>query len=150
MVNFFGFPAEMCRPAPHRERRASLVSEKRDGEVGASFGRLERTPAFPRGGGGRAKRAQSRGGALGPRPCFGCRKSGLRHFFEVFIAPLRLRRDQGAMQRNPCYARLFADLPYTLPNPIIASGGCGPRTPKGFSTGLGTAKFAVPLALRRA
>ncbi len=65
----------------------------------------------------------------------GCRKSGLRHFFEVFIAPLRLRRGQGAMQRNPCYARLFADLPYTPPNPIIASGGYGPRTPKGFSTG---------------
>ena len=54
---------------------------------------------------------------------FGCRKSGLRHFFEVFIAPLRLRRGQGAMQGNPCYARLFADLPYTPPNPIIASGG---------------------------
>ena len=55
--------------------------------------------------------------------CSGCRKSGLRHFFEVFIAPLRLRRGQGAMQGNPCYARLFADLPYTPPNPIIASGG---------------------------
>ena len=69
---------------------------------------------------------------------FGCRKSGLRHFFEVFIAPLRLRRGQGAMQGNPCYARLFADLTRTpqgafscpfgtihlvSPNPIIASGG---------------------------
>ena len=64
-----------------------------------------------------AKQAYPRGYA------FGCRKSGLRHFFEVFIAPLRLRRGQGAMQRNPCYARLFADLPYTPPNPIIASGG---------------------------
>ena len=73
----------------------------------------------------------------------GCRKSGLRHFFEVFIAPLRLRRGQGAMQRNPCYARLFADLPYTPPNPIIASGGCGPRTPKGFSTGW---QYIVPTA----
>ena len=77
----------------------------------------------------------------------GCRKSGLRHFFEVFIAPLRLRRGQGAMQGNPCYARLFADLTRTpqgafscpfgtihlvSPNPIIASGGCGPRTPRGF------------------
>ena len=30
-------------------------------------------------------------------PAAGCRKSGLRHFFEVFIAPLRLRRGQGAM-----------------------------------------------------
>ena len=39
------------------------------------------------------------------------------------MAPLRLRRGQGAMQRNPCYARLFADLPYTPPNPIKASGG---------------------------
>ena len=57
------------------------------------------------------------------RPPSGCRKSGLRHFFEVFIAPLRLRRGQGTMQRNPCCARLFADLPYTPPNPIIASGG---------------------------
>ena len=68
----------------------------------------------------------------------GCRKSGLRHFFEVFIAPLRLRRGQGAMQGNPCYARLFADLTHTPqgafscpfgtihlvpPNPIKASGG---------------------------
>ena len=53
-------------------------------------------------------------------PAFGCRKSGLRHFFEVFIAPLRLRRGQGAMQGNPCYARLFADLPYMPPNPIKA------------------------------
>ena len=67
--------------------------------------------------------------------CFGCRKSGLRHFFEVFIAPLRLRRGQGAMQGNPCYARLFADLTRMSPNPIKASGGCGPRTPGGFSTG---------------
>ena len=50
----------------------------------------------------------------------GCRKSGLRHFFEVFIAPLRLRRGQGAMQGNPCYARLFADLPYMPPNPMKA------------------------------
>ncbi len=57
------------------------------------------------------------------RLAVGCRKSGLRHFFEVFIAPLRLRRGQGAMQGNPCYARLFADLPYMPPNPIIASGG---------------------------
>ena len=59
-----------------------------------------------------------------PRPngrgALGCRKSGLRHFFEVFIAPLRLRRGQGAMQGNPCYARLFADLPYMPPNPMKA------------------------------
>ena len=54
------------------------------------------------------------------------------------MAPLRLRRGQGAMQRNPCYARLFADLPHTpqgafscpfgtihlvSPNPIQISGG---------------------------
>ena len=36
---------------------------------------------------------------------------------------LRLRRGQGAMQGNPCYARLFADLTRMSPNPIIASGG---------------------------
>ncbi len=74
----------------------------------------------------------------GGAAAFGCRKSGLRHFFEVFIAPLRLRRGQGAMQGNPCYARLFADLTRTpqgafscpfgtihlvSPNPIKASGG---------------------------
>ncbi len=118
----------------------------------------------------------------GPKaPALGCRKSGLRHFSEVFIAPLRLRRGQGAMQGNPCYARLFADLPYMPPNPIIASGGkaerrqwreerggspvskgapgrphgptqrdlcelhCGPRTPKGFSTGWGGGRRPPPL-----
>ena len=75
------------------------------------------------------------GGLRPPAP--GCRKSGLRHFFEVFIAPLRLRRGQGAMQGNPCYARLFADLTRMSPNPIIASGGCGPRAPRGFSTSCG-------------
>ena len=74
----------------------------------------------------------------------GCRKSGLRHFFEVFIAPLRLRRGQGAMQGNPCYARLFADLTRMSPNPIIASGGCGPRAPRGFSTSWGAAHFHAP------
>ena len=79
--------------------------------------------AWPRGGGRRVREAHTKGaGAFGPCAPV-CRKSGLRHFFEVFIAPLRLRRGQGAMQRNPCYARLFADLPYTPPNPIIASGG---------------------------
>ena len=76
----------------------------------------------------------------------GCRKSGLRHFFEVFIAPLRLRRGQGAMQGNPCYARLFADLTHTpqgafscpfgtihlvSPNPIIASVGAKPSAASG-------------------
>ena len=54
---------------------------------------------------------------------FGCRKSGLRHFFEVFIAPLRLRRGQGAMQRNPCYARLFADLTRTPQGPSLVPSG---------------------------
>ena len=73
-----------------------------------------------------------------PSGASACRKSGLRHFFEVSMAPLRLRHGQGAMQRNPCYARLFADLPHTpqgafscpfgtihlvSSNPIIASGG---------------------------
>ena len=79
----------------------------------------------------------------------GCRKSGLRHFFEVFIAPLRLRRGQGAMQGNPCYARLFADLTRMSPNPIIASGGCGPRTPGGFSTGCAPARCLPGLSNRR-
>ena len=65
---------------------------------------------------------------------FGCRKSGLRHFFEVFIAPLRLRRGQGAMQGNPCYARLFADLT---------------RTPQGaFSCPFGTIHLTPPNPIR--
>ena len=94
----------------------------------------------PSGPGGRrartARTKHGRGPFAPPMLWFaGCRKSGLRHFFEVFIAPLRLRRGQGAMQGNPCYARLFADLTRMSPNPIKASGGCGPRTPGGFSTG---------------
>ena len=48
-----------------------------------------------------------------PKAPSGCRKSGLRHFFEVFIAPLRLWRGQGAMQGNPWSARLFSHLPHT-------------------------------------
>ncbi len=80
----------------------------------------------------------------------GCRKSGLRHFFEVFLAPLRPRRGQGAMQGNPCYARLFADLTRTpqgafscpfgtihlvSSNPIKASVGAKPSAASaGFST----------------
>ena len=85
-----------------------------------------------KGNDGAGGRAPQRGAASSV-----CRKSGLRHFFEVFIAPLRLRRGQGAMQGNPCCARLFADLTRMSPNPIKASGGCGPRTPGGFSTGAG-------------
>ena len=63
------------------------------------------------------------------------------------MAPCPRLWREGAMQGNPCYARLFADLTRTpqgafscpfgtihlvSPNPIIASGGCGPRTPRGF------------------
>ena len=81
------------------------------------------------GGAAGARSAHKPQGGLWPPRGSGCRKSGLRHFFEVFIAPLRLRRGQGAMQGNPCYARLFADLTRMSPNPIKASGGCGPRTP---------------------
>ena len=39
------------------------------------------------------------------------------------MAPLRLRRGQGAMQGNPCYARLFADLPYTPRGPSLVPSG---------------------------
>ncbi len=54
----------------------------------------------------------------------GCRKSGLRHFFEVFIAPLRLRRGQGAMQGKPQAARGgVADLPHTSRGPLLDPSG---------------------------
>ena len=99
-------------------------------------GLAHKNSSGPWGAAGALRAHNPGGGAFGPRPSV-CRKSGLRHFFEVFIAPLRLRRGQGAMQGNPCYARLFADLTRMSPNPIIASGGCGPRTPGGFSTGCG-------------
>ena len=115
--------------------------------------------------GGARSVLKERGPGLWPRaPLSVCRKSGASHFFEVFIAPLRLRRGQGAMQGNPCYARLFADLTRTpqgafscpfgtihlvSPNPIKASGGCGPRTPRGFFDKLGAARRAAPLAAKR-
>ena len=102
------------------------------------------------GGADEAARALVAADSIGSAPVkflyrgFACRKSGLRHFFEVFIAPLRLRRGQGAMQGNPCYARLFADLTRMSPNPIKASGGCGPRTPGGFFDSLGPGKVPLP------
>ena len=40
-------------------------------------------------------------------------KKWLAPLFRGFHSSLRLRRGQGAMQGNPCYAWLFADLPYT-------------------------------------
>ena len=115
----------MRRPAAHRERRARFVRWKlgRKGMVDGSLGR-RKIPALRGGRRLGAKRPErARPGPKAPGSLSGCRKSGLRHFFEVFIAPLRLRRGQGAMQRNPCYARLFADLTRMSPNPIKASGG---------------------------
>ncbi len=59
-----------------------------------------------------------------------CRKSGLRHFFEVFIAPLRLRRGQGAMQGNPCYARLFRGFDaHVAKSDYSLRGSAGPEPP---------------------
>ena len=58
-------------------------------------------------------------------------KAAQRRFFETSMAPLRLRRGQGAMQGNPCYARLFADLPYMPPNPMKASVGAKPSAASG-------------------
>lgn len=46
------------------------------------------------------------------------------------MAPLGLKRGHGAMQETPRYARCFADLPYTPPNPV--EQGFGPWSPKGF------------------
>ena len=128
-------PTAPCYPTPTAPLAVLRRLPGGAGGMGRTPGGRRRLagPAAP--WGRRAAKQNSEPGAKGPGLAIGCRKSGLRHFFEVFIAPLRLRRGQGAMQRNPCYARLFADLPYTPPNPIIASGGCGPRTPKGFSTG---------------
>ena len=156
-------PAAKCRRPPAPPGIPLPPGPRRDWEAGPSgpCSAVQRGPRLPKGRRNRPNAQGAYGGSLPSKTkgeikkawfprlfCAflpqvaayaalrtGCRKSGLRHFFEVFIAPLRLRRGQGAMQRNPCYARLFADLPYTPPNPIIASGGCGPRTPKGFSTG---------------
>ena len=96
----------MCRPAAHRERRASLVSEKRDGEVGALFGRLERTPAFPGGAAGAHSAHKAGAGAFGPRPCFG------------FAGPPG-RQNTAAPRRNPTAPRTPA--PAHLRRPC---GGC--------------------------
>ena len=85
----------MCRPAPHRERRASLVSEKRDGEVGALFGRLERTPAFP--GGRRARTARTKHGrGLWPPPLL---------WFCGPFGPAKRRRPPARTQRPPATPR---------------------------------------------
>ena len=126
----------MCRRAAHRERPARFVCKKLQRKNECFFWRSGKSWRLRGGRRQGAKRPErARPGPKAPGALSGCRKSGLRHFFEVFIAPLRLRRGQGAMQGNPCYARLFADLTRMSPNPIIASGGCGPRTPKVFSTG---------------
>ncbi len=79
----------------------------------------------------RATMAQEAAPPKGARPPQAVEKVACATFSRLFIAPLRLRRGQ-ELCRNPCYARLFADLPYTPPNPIIASGGYGPRTPGRF------------------
>ena len=63
-----------------------------------------------------------------------CRGSGLRHVFEVSMAPLGLRHGQGAMQGNSWSARLFADLPY---NPQGA-----------FSCPFGTIHLASPKTIK--
>ncbi len=85
--------------------------------------------------GPRACQTKGAGGGLWPPPApLAVEKVACATFSRCCIAPLRLRRGQGAMQGNPCYARLFADLTRMSPNPIKASGGCGPRTPGGFST----------------
>ncbi|MGN0792521.1 MAG: hypothetical protein ACI4NL_06725 [Christensenellales bacterium] len=45
----------------------------------------------------------------------------------------------GIHEKKPLLRKAFADLPHMSPNPIEASGGCGPRTPKGlFDRLLGT------------
>ena len=40
----------------------------------------------------------------------------------------------GIHEKKPLLRKAFADLPHMSPNPIEASGGCGPRTPKGVLT----------------
>ncbi len=61
----FRFSGGICWRAAHRERPARFVDRFWSGKIGASFERAEKTAASW-GGGGRAPRAQSMGGALGP------------------------------------------------------------------------------------
>ena len=119
MVNFFGFPAEMCRPAPHRERRASLVSEKRDGEMGALSERTEENPSVPGGAAGAHSAHKAWAGPLAPAPA-------------LVLRALRARKTPpppGAHPTAPCYPTPTAPLAVLRRLP----GGAGRlgRTPGG-------------------
>ena len=83
-----------------------------------------------------------------PRPLSVCRKSGLRHFFEVFIAPLRLRRDQELCRGNPCYARLLQDLTRT-PGHILSLRDNSPCVAKSEKASVGGKSRAPPVAGER-
>ena len=67
-----------------------------------------------------------------PRGTPGCRKSGLRHFFEVFIGPLRLRRGQGAMQGKPLLRKAFCGFDAHVAKSDYSLRGLRPPSPQGF------------------
>ena len=64
----------------------------------------------------------------------GCRKSGIMPLFRGLHGSLVPAARPGNHEKKPLLRKAFADLPHMSPNPIEASGGCGPRTPKGFLT----------------
>ncbi|PWM02201.1 MAG: hypothetical protein DBY06_04665 [Clostridiales bacterium] len=70
LVNFFGFPAE-CAGPPLIGSGGLVWSAKSGTGKWALYSEGWKEPQRSRGGGGRAQRAQSMGGAFGPRPCFG-------------------------------------------------------------------------------
>ena len=88
----FGFCNGMRWPAAHGERRARFVwrTSRRQGLVDGSLG-WWKIPAA-RGGGGRAQRAQSRGGGPWPPPLL---------WFCGPFGPAKRRRPPGVTQRRP-------------------------------------------------
>ena len=109
----------MCWPAAHRERRASSVSEKRDGEVGALSERTEENPSVPGGAAGAHSAHKAWAGPLAPAPA-------------LVLRALRARKappPPGAHPTAPCYPTPTAPLAVLRRLP----GGAGRlgRTPGG-------------------
>lgn len=90
------------------------------------------------------------------------KKSGVCRFFEVSMAPLRLRRGRGAMQGNPLRSKAVCNLPYppgafscpfgiirlAPPNPIRADRGGSPVRKGVGGSRLGGAQRPLRTALQ--
>ena len=136
LVNFFGFPAE-CAGPPLIGSGGLVWPAKSGAGKWALYSEGWKEPQRSRGGGGRAQRAQSRGGGLWPPPMLWLSKKWLAPLFRGFHSSLAPTARPGSYAEKPLLRKAFCGFAVHAAKSDYSLRGLRPPSPQGFLDKLG-------------